>query len=217
MTVDSKKESAPSTSSTQIGGKKKPRKFWMIYWSYYSKPAGIKFLNEALLTKIAGRVTLGPPPGKRGFHDYPEAPKLLIDKKFGRPPRDLEGFYDYWLISDKAKRIFESLDRNAFAFCKCETRLPNGVEGPEYWLCDVLPIIDAVDEQNSSIQIRQHQNGKKTYVFVGIYDVKLRDELLSGHKIFRILHASSFIVCDDDFKNACKDLKNIQFGKLKNP
>jgi hypothetical protein len=197
--------------------KEKPRTFWRINWSIYSKPAGIKFLNKELLTKFCGRVTLGPPPGKRGFLDYPEAPKLLIDKKLGRPPGDLEAFFAYWLISSKTKSIFEALDRDAFAFCKCETSLPDGAEGPEYWLCDVLPELDAVDEKNSLIKIEKFEDGSHAYVFVGFYDVKLREDIIEDHKIFRLLHAGNFIICNDDFKNSCKVLENVRFNKLKNP
>ena len=195
--------------------KKPGRKFWQIDMNIYSSPPGIKFVNEALLTKFTGRVILGPPPGTRGFPDYPEAPIVLIDKNLGRPPRDLELFGCYWLVSAKAKNLFESLDHQAFSFCKCETRFPDGTEGPEYWLCDVLPMLDAVDEENSIVKIIIEKDGGKYYSFVGNHDVKIREDIVSNHKIFRFLYGWSHVICDNSFKTACKELKNVGFYPLK--
>ena len=194
--------------------KKRGRKFWQIDKNIYSRGAGIKFVNKALLTKFSGLVILGPPPGTRGFPDYPEAPIILIDKKLGKPPRDLELFGCYWLVSAKAKNLFESLDHQAFSFCKCETRFPDGTEGPEYWLCDVLPMLDAVDEENSIMNIIIGKNGGKSYSFVGNLDVKIREDIVSNHKIFRLLYHWSVVICDNSFKTACKELKNVGFYPL---
>ena len=70
--------------------------------------AGFKLENEALL--LDGRPILSAPPGRRGFPDYPEPPRVLIDKSLGRrPPGDLEMYSEYWLISARAKSVFEGL------------------------------------------------------------------------------------------------------------
>jgi len=171
-------------------------------------------LNEEALIKDTGLIIVAPPPGKRGFHDFPEAPIILIDKKLGRPLRDIEIYTHYWLISLAAKNLFKSLANDAFAFCKCETRLPNGEQGPEYWLCDVLPVLDAVDEETSDLGI-EIKGDVKFYRFTRGFDIRLRQEIVENHKIFRLRYAEFFIICDDSFKVGCKGIKGIGFFPLK--
>jgi hypothetical protein len=43
---------------------------------------------ENMMNLTEGRPVLMAPIGQRGFPDYPEPPRLLIDKKIGRPLRD---------------------------------------------------------------------------------------------------------------------------------
>jgi hypothetical protein len=59
------------------------------------------------------------------------------------------------------------------------------------------------------------KNGGKYYGFVGNLDVKIREDIVSNHKIFRLLYAKSQVICDDSFKTACKELKNVGFYPLK--
>jgi len=215
MQNEPERENHESARRSRTGAKQKPRKFWRISSSIYSAAPGIKFLNEDLLTEVTGSRIFGAPIGRRGFAEYPEPPLLLIDKKLGKPLKDLQSFYDYFLISEKTKSVFESLDPDAFAFCKCETRMPDGTEGPEYWLCDVLPMLDAVDEENSIMDIEIDKNGHKWYGFVGIFDVKIIEDMVSNRKIFRLLYGQYSIFCDESFKLACRGLKGLGFYSLK--
>jgi len=214
MKNDSKKESPASGGSGEIKSKEKLMKFWRVDCRMFSRSVGFEMLNEDTLIKGTGLIIVAPPPGKRGFHDFPEAPKLLIDKRLGRPLRDMEIYTHYWLISPAAKSLFESLAKDAFAFCKCETQLPNGEQGPEYWLCDVLPTLDAVDEQASDLGI-EIKGDFKFYRFTGGFDIRLRKEVVKNQKIFRLVYAEFFIICDDSFKVACKGIKGIHFSPLK--
>jgi hypothetical protein len=112
--------------------KPKTRKFYRIDPDFRVGGApGIQMDNKDAL--LQGRRTLGPPTGQRGFPDYPEAPHFLFDKKLGRPPRDLEEYHAYRLISDRMKVVLEAIDPDGFAFVQCEVRLSDGTAGPTYW------------------------------------------------------------------------------------
>ena len=77
----------------------------------------------------------------------------------------------YWLVTERMKSVLETLDREAFAFLKCMVQFPDGSEAPPHWLCDVIRVLDSVDEERSEVSILTADNGKKIYNFMG--DVNL--------------------------------------------
>jgi hypothetical protein len=93
---------------------------------------------------------------------YSEVPRFLFDSRLGLPPRDLEAFRCYWLISNQLKTVLERVDPEGLSFLGCDVLLPNGADGGAYWLCDVIRILDAVDETVSKLRIYD-ENGLKTY------------------------------------------------------
>lgn len=69
-------------------------------------------------------------------------------------PEDLEGgFSGYWLVSERLRRVMEAVDSEAFAFANADYRLADGSKGPTVFLCDVVRVIDALDEQSSQLTI----------------------------------------------------------------
>lgn len=132
----------------------------------FSAKAGWHFPNMQAL--LMGRAVLAPPLGRRGFDKFPEAPLLVIDGSSGRAPYDLEQCYDYWLVSDAMKSTLEAMDPEGVAFIECETRLQDGSRGPLFWLCDVLRVLDAVDEQSSRLTVKYDpKSGAKFYSLLG--------------------------------------------------
>ena len=132
-------------------------------------------------------------------------PLLVFDKKFGRRVRDVERREGFWLVSDRAKSVFESIDPDAFAFLRCEVRLRDGSEGPRYWLCDVLPVLDAVDESSSVVTIAHWENGDKYYDFMKPTSLKFNEKVVGEHRIFRLAFLKGRIICDEAFKRGCKN------------
>jgi hypothetical protein len=109
-------------------------------------------LLENLLSLAPDEKAVRPPPGRRGFRDYPEMPRFLFDKSVGRLPQDLEQFHAYWLVSDRTKSVFEAVDLARFAVLACDVRLPCGdYDGPPYWLCDVVRVLDAHSKSETRI------------------------------------------------------------------
>ncbi len=132
--------------------KTKARKFYLMRPDITKGgKAGFELQNLAAL--LDGRRVLGPPIGKRGFGKFEEPPRVLIDQSLGRALRDLEFYHEYWLVSEKLKLVLETVDPDGVAFVKCEVRNRNGTDGPLYWLCDVLRVLDAVDEGVSRVRV----------------------------------------------------------------
>src|SRR5262245_26875657 len=91
------------------------RKFYIISWSYFHKSADFEIENLEILSP--GGWALRPPEGRQGFPVYPEKPRIVIGKgKRGPSPSDIELCHSYWLISDRLKSTFETIDPSAFAF-----------------------------------------------------------------------------------------------------
>ena len=87
------------------------------------KGHGLEIANEDRLTPLGVR-TIRPPNGD--LNQYPEKPILIRSSYSGRMPRDLEGLGGCWIVSDRLKQIFESVDQEGFVFVACDFRLTDG-------------------------------------------------------------------------------------------
>jgi Protein of unknown function (DUF1629) len=161
---------------------------------------------------------MSPRQGRRAFPDYPEPPRVLFDRKSHRPPRDLEDCAGYWLISDRAKQLFETLNSRGFAFFKCETRFTNGESGPDYFLCDVVRELDALDEQASRrFEIRHDSEGRK-YSFKMDASLVFKEDVVGAAHIFHVAYFGP-VICDQSLRDAWKaaGLKGIWFHEVFHP
>src|SRR5262249_52350149 len=99
-----------------------------------------------------------------------------------------------------------------FAFVKCDTHFADGAPGPCYWLCDVLRVVDAVDEKKSRLKIYEDQEGK-AYSLTGSATIAFKDDVVGLARVFRPSHYEVAVFCDQQLKEACKaaGLKGISF------
>ncbi|MGY8666473.1 DUF1629 domain-containing protein [Bradyrhizobium sp. UFLA05-109] len=159
----------------------------------------------------------------RGHYHLPpfdKPPRFVFDKRAGDLPRDLESYYGFWLVSDRTKAVLEAVDPKGFSFALCDVRIPNGVyEGPRYWFCDVLRVLDALDEATSRLKIemlddvRYRRFGEKFYNFSGGAELVFREDVVGDAHAFRMAYRGSTVICDQVMKDACKSagLKRIWF------
>lgn len=148
--------------------------------------------------------------------------RFVFDKSVGSLPYDLEPYYGWWLISDRTKAVLEGLDPEAFVFVPCDVRVPHGsYDGPNYWLCDVVRVLDALDEAQSRLIIRVEDDtrslnfGKKVYLIMPGSKLVFTDAVIGKAHIFRMAHSEATTICDQVLKDACKSagLKRIWFGR----
>ncbi|MBR0780459.1 imm11 family protein [Bradyrhizobium iriomotense] len=182
--------------------KAKVRRFYVVGLDFRFQTApGWEMEN---LVALAGeRKVLIPPPG-RGFVAFPEPPRLVIDKSLGRAPTDWELFHDYRLVSDRMKSLLEALDLEGVRFVRCETWYRDGRPAPTYWLCDVVRVLDAVDEANSVLEIEYPTPGRKVYNLNRRSCLLFKEDAVGAAHIFR-LSFYPMTVCDQVFKDACKE------------
>ena len=198
--------------SAKQSRKPKPRAFFLMAPSLIGNAAGFELENLERLG--VGKYTIGNGrPGRTGFPAYLETPRFLLDKKYGRPPRDIELYHQYWFVSDRAKTLFETVDPKGFMFHRCDIRLRNGEAGPVHWLCDILRILDALDEEASNARINMNTHQGKQYGIGGGAKLVFSEDIVGSAHIFRMEHLDAQIICDDAMRDACKSagLKGIGF------
>ena len=189
-----------------------PRRFFIFGNRSVEHPPGFELKNHDALFRKPD-VMMMPPPGRRGFRDYPELPLFVADKR-GRLHWDLDTPVPYyWMVTEKMKSLMEALDPEAFAFMQCRVQFPDGSDGPPRWLCDVVRVLDAVDEEKSKLTIRTGRAGNKYY---SLYNANLffKPEVVGTSRFFRLYYDQHCVICDDEVKAACKaaDLKGLHFG-----
>jgi Immunity protein family (Imm11) len=208
---------APTKRRTR---KAKARKFHLMSPDF-TKGGRAGFEVQNLAALLDGRRVLGPPIGKRGFGNFDEAAKVLVDKSLGRALRDLELYHEYWLVSDKLKTALEAVDPDGVVFVKCDVWNCDGTAGPVYWLCDVVRVLDAVDEGSSRVKVenRTYQGQPwKGYSLLGGASLIFREDVVGSAHIFRMRYLTPQVICDQDVGDACKrlGLRSIRFQDAAN-
>ena len=162
--------------------------------------------EEALLTPPSAIIR----PRHGGIPVLPEAPRLVFEGKRRKLPRDLEGgFSGYWLVSQRVKDVFVAVDPEAFAFAACEFVLPDGSRGPQYYLCDVVRQLAALDKDRSDFQIetaRDHSTGKDVGIMslAGGARLWFRKEVVGDAHAFRMAEKPSIVIFDSVLRDATR-------------
>jgi len=173
------------------------------------KGHGVYIANEDALRAPGVIIFVAPPDKGYGFHDLPEKPQLVHDRRQGKMPRDLEALCGYMLVSERLKQLFEAVDPNGFEFVECDFTLADGSKGPQYYLGDVVRVINAVDERASNLRTyfeRDHATGRdvKRYKLTGA-NLTFMEDIVAEARVFRTPHSIPFIFCDEVLKAACKN------------
>jgi hypothetical protein len=155
--------------------------------------------------------------------DFAAPPRVVFAKSAGDLPSDLEPCARFWLIPDRTRTVLEAVDPEAFSFVRCEVRVPHGVwNGPGYWLCEVVRVLDALDEARWRLKIgirdddRYLDFGKKFYDFSGGAELVFNEDVIGDAHVFRMAYRGSTVICDQVLKDACKSagLKGIWFENV---
>lgn len=162
--------------------------------------------KQALLTPPSAIIR----PLQGGIPALPEVPRLEFEGKRRKLPRDLEGgFSGYWLVSQRLKDVFIAVDPEAFAFAACEFVLPDGNRGPQYFLCDVVRQLSALDKDRSDFRIetaRDHGTGKDVEFmnFSGGASLAFRKGVVGDAHMFRMAENPSTVICDRILRDATR-------------
>jgi hypothetical protein len=129
-----------------------------------------------------------------------EKQEMRVFADNGKPLRDFEYQSDYFLISEKALRLLESIAPKAITAKKADIYLARGSEResvPHYWTCDVVSFVDAVDEEKSGVS--WDRSGK---FYDGVYGYIYSKKLLGSAAIFRLAKSPVYVFCTGEVKAA---------------
>ncbi|MFA0923614.1 imm11 family protein [Xanthomonas fragariae] len=144
---------------------------------------GVEFENEKVVPFPA---YLSSPPESGGLAALQETPRLRYDSRIGDMPNDLDsGFKDYWLVSGPLKQLFQSVDPEGFVFVRCAFLLEDGSEAPPHYLCEVVRILDAIDEAASTVKVLTGYPNGKYYSITGGANLAFRKEIIGSAHVFR--------------------------------
>jgi len=173
---------------------------------------GLFFENEDKL-RTPPRLIVRPQEG--GFPVLSEKPRIVFDRKRGKPPRDLEGgMSGYWFVSERLKQVLEKADPEGFAFVECDYILPDGSIGPTHFLCDITRSIDALDVANSKIKIKTYKEapGVEYYSIgemIGRPELRFREEIVGSAHAFIQPRLGAKPICDSTIRDACKTIDGL--------
>ncbi|WAT13703.1 imm11 family protein [Xanthomonas fragariae] len=177
-----------------------------------SRGHGVVFENE---NKFPWPPHMHIGPSSAGIKEFKEVPRL----RQSRPndmPSDLDSdFRGYWLVSEPLKQLFESIDPEGFEFASCDFILNDGSKAPAHYLCDIVRVIDAIDEDASKVKILTEGYSKqgKHYSLAGGASLAFRKTVIDSAHIFRTPYNSRLVICDQILRNA---LVENGFGKPRN-
>lgn len=163
--------------------------------------------NEKALLTPPARI-IRPPQG--GIPPLSETPVLRNGTGRKKLPRDLEGgFSGYWLVSERLKAVFEAVDPKGFQFAACHYVMPDGTPGPQYYLCEVLRLLPALDRERSEYRVKiehDHRTGEDVELlsFTGGARLIFKPEIVGDAHIFRMAERPSLIICDDTMRDAVR-------------
>ncbi|WP_017169375.1 imm11 family protein [Xanthomonas phaseoli] len=92
---------------------------------------------------------------------------------------------DYWLVSEPLKQVLEAADPEGFVFALCDFRLEDGTPAAPHYLCEVVRIIDAIDEEASTVKVLTRYPNGKYYSLVGGAKLAFRKDVVGAAHIFR--------------------------------
>jgi hypothetical protein len=174
------------------------RSFYLVYNWARSGPVGIEFIN---LDEV-GQMPHPRSPWQRGFPSYPVRPRFKVSKRRGRLPPDVTNHGDYWFVSVAAKRFLDTFCPDDFTYQELDINVDAGGEPAQWWLCDVIHVLDAVDEQQSErLHTSFNDVGQKLHNMLHGSTVFDR-RIIGSHNVFRPKTNPSTIVCTTNFKNA---------------
>ena len=119
--------------------------------------------------------------------------------------RDLDVVRGFYIVSDKCRDVMVSIDRMAFEFLECQCFDKKGKRLERRWLCDVVRVVNIVDEDRVQFRIVTGSHGERYYIVNAYDDIFFKEHLVDeGAHIFNMRKFCIETVVDETFQNAFK-------------
>lgn len=157
--------------------------FVVTHWVYESgDPFG--FIHQL----NAGHLVITPTPdGEVGFPTPPRQKPICTVMTFApdgvtpapdAPPTDFRIESDYWIVSDRLKRLLEAFDPGAFAFVEIEMRWGGWRESRPAWLARIVRSFETRDP--TEVPAGAHAFLRSKNRGLSFFDEHLKNRILSG-------------------------------------
>lgn len=178
----------------------KANEFFIIHADIDATVHGVRFVNEDKLRPPGQGMVR---PDARGFPSFSELPMFLATLHEHALRDFYSSFEGYWLVSERLKRVLESVDLQGVQFASTRFVQSDGSEGDKFYLCDVARSLDAVDEDSSDVRILTEGFPKgKFYRVAGGASFAFKRDVVQGVHIFRLEFNESLVVCDRRMRDA---------------
>jgi hypothetical protein len=182
------------------------QEFFSVDGKVHRRAKGVILTNASALFFGTGYTQITPPDHRsRGFRNYPTAPLYKISTSLGRRLEDIEIEGAYWLISDRAKNILASFNQQDFSFLEIDTITDPGSGAKRYWLCDVMPILDVIDEARSRVPFYLNKDGRRTHYRHARNSYVFKPDVVGSHSAFRLETNVSDIFISSDLRRKLKE------------
>ncbi len=72
------------------------------------------------------------------------------------------------------------------------------------WLCEVVPVLDAIDDASSDVVITTTSSGEKFHAISGLSRLAFNEAVVGSHHAFRLATRIGTVVLDEVFRDAIK-------------
>lgn len=127
-------------------------------------------------------------------------PTINFKNKTAKTTDFMMGTGHFPVVSTRFKDILTSLpDSNYLQFIKCKSNYTNQTE--EFWLMNILELVDCFDwEKSVYVKETKHINPNE-FRPDNITKVEMRDDVVNGRNIFRVLDFPRFIFISKHLEN----------------
>jgi hypothetical protein len=191
----------------------KPRRFFVLGWAAHARPAGLELLNKEVLFGERSAIFMPPELTRRGFRDYPARPAFRISTRLGRRPDDIERMDEFWLVSAQAKQVLAGIAGSDFWFLPVDTIVEGDETRQTWFLCDVVTMLDAIDEPRSRVRVSVDDRGERIHLISPLDCLAFDETVVGTHRLFRLTTNFRAVICDDVVRSAVRSakLKGLMF------
>ena len=194
--------------------------YYILDASWCSNASEYTILNESKLIEgrpLRSSQIFAAIPWHPGFWPMSEKPVLQIKEKPRKMPKDIDYCGGYWLISEKCKTFFEDIDPLAFEFVECDCLDVNGSPTKSRWFCDVIRVVDALDEQKTKVTIKTPEGWHKSYEIEVTSNLYFRTNAIPANcHIFKMAHYHGMRIVDRQLRDGLKNerMTNIRLTNV---
>lgn len=139
--------------------------------------------------------------------DIEQQPHLNAPFTLGRLSHDLEELAGIWIVSERLRRVFETIDADGFVFMDCDYQRRDGSPGPKHYMCDVVRKLDAVDERASQVKVDFFPPDYRGYSFSGGARLAFKLEVIGCAQVFRTPYSGNKVFCTRAMRDAVRIAK----------